>query len=81
MPHGFQRICTIIKEVGLINLNRAGLEGQGEEPSPECAKITETTVVETSKARIHINKKRSSVVSPCLRTTRDRERSSMSQVP
>ena len=41
MPHGFQKICTIIKEVGLVNLNRVGLEGKEEGPSPECAKRTE----------------------------------------
>ena len=33
LPHGFQRICTIIKDVGLGNLNRAELEGQDEGPS------------------------------------------------
>lgn len=41
MPCGFQGICTIIKEVGLVNFNRVGMERQEEEPTPECAERTE----------------------------------------
>lgn len=46
MPHGFQRICSIMLEVGLVNL-KVGV-GRARKESPECAKRTVTTIMDNS---------------------------------
>lgn len=75
MPYAFQKICTVIMEVSITNLDKVGLEVQGEEASPEFSKRAVTTGMYILQQSGYKVTKRSSVKRQWSRTVWDGQES------